>query len=84
MGSYRVGISCVNSRILYRTGGRKVTAAVGGWYKSQSNLGQSLGKTDGQKAIFVSIRKFEVIESGRVTRISNRGVSIRIFDAFRA
>jgi len=74
----------VNSRILYRTGSRKVTVTVGGRYKPRSSLGQSLGKTDRQKAIFVSIRKFEVIETGRVTRISNRGVSIRIFDALRA
>jgi hypothetical protein len=46
-------------------------------------VGQSAGKTDGEKAAFVPIRKFEVIEIGRVTRILNRGVSIRIFDVFR-
>jgi hypothetical protein len=39
---------------------------------------------DGQKATFVTIRKFEVVEIGRVIGISNRGVTIRIFDAFRA
>jgi hypothetical protein len=39
---------------------------------------------DGQKATFVTIRKFEVVETGRVIGISNRGVTIRIFDAFRA
>ena len=38
----------------------------------------------GPKATFVTIIKFEVVESGRVIRISNRGVTIRIFDAFRA
>jgi len=73
----------VNERILYRTGSRKVTATEGGWCKERSKVGQSAGKTDGEKAAFVSIRKFEVIETGRVTRIFNRGVSIRIFDAFR-
>ena len=80
MGSCRVGISCVNDRILYRTRSRKVTATAGGWCKAWSDMGQSLGKMDRQKAIFVPIIKFEVIETGRVTRISNRGVSIRIFD----
>ena len=74
----------MNSRILYRTRRRKVTATEGEWDKAWSSVGQSLGKTDRQKAVFVSIRKFEVIEIGRVARIFNRGVSIKIFDAFRA
>ncbi len=39
---------------------------------------------DRQKATFVTIRKFEVIETGRVIGISNRGVTIRIFDALWA
>jgi hypothetical protein len=39
---------------------------------------------DGQKATLVTIRKLEVVESGRVIRISNRGVTIRMFDAFQA
>ena len=39
---------------------------------------------DGPKATFATIRKFEVVESGRVIRISNRGVTIRIFEALWA
>jgi len=73
MGSYRVGISCVNSRILYRTGRGKVTVTGKGGYC----------KTDRGKVRFVTIRKFEVIETGRVIWISNRGVTIRIFGALR-
>jgi hypothetical protein len=38
----------------------------------------------GQKATFVTIRKFEAVETGRVIGISNRGVTIRIFDALWA
>jgi hypothetical protein len=80
MGSCRVGISCVNSSILYRTRSRKVTATAGCCEEN----GRGHFKMDGQKATFVTIRKFEVVESVRVIRIVNRGVTIRIFDAFRA
>lgn len=66
----------MNNGILYRRGSWKVTAAAGN--------GREHFKMDRQKATFVTIRKFEVIETGRVIGISNRGVTIRIFDALWA
>jgi hypothetical protein len=50
---------------------------------SQEN-GREHRKMDRGKATFVTIRKFEVVETGRVIGIFNRGVTIRNFDAILA
>jgi hypothetical protein len=74
----------VNSRILYRTRSRKVTATAGRCHGQSQENGREHCKMDRGKVTFVTIRKLELVETGRVIGIFNRGVTIRIFDALWA
>ena len=74
----------MNSSILYRTRSRNVTATADRCQENSQEKGREHFKMDRGKVTFVTIRKFGVVETGRVIGISNRGVTIRIFDAFRA
>jgi hypothetical protein len=74
----------VSSRILYRTRNRKVTATAGRCQEHSQENGREHCKMDRGKVTFVTIRKFEVVETGRVIGISNRGVTIRILDGLSA